>query len=94
MSQDRIASSLERLIRHFSAHPEKGHVVDQVATAVRDRGLGCRIVGFEQATLNTDIARAFGGCGTAPPPGWLFRGGLAACVATVIAMRAARLAST
>jgi uncharacterized OsmC-like protein len=35
-----------------------------------------------------------GGEGSAPNPGWLMRASLAACTATVIAMRAARLGVT
>jgi uncharacterized OsmC-like protein len=34
---------------------------------------------------------ALGGAASAPNPGWLLRGALASCTATVIAMRAAKL---
>ena len=39
----------------------------------------------------TDMPPAMGGAAAAPNPGWLLRGALASCTATVIAMRAAKL---
>jgi uncharacterized OsmC-like protein len=39
----------------------------------------------------TDMPPAMGGAASAPNPGWYMRGAIASCMATVIAMRAAKL---
>jgi uncharacterized OsmC-like protein len=39
--------------------------------------------------LKTDMGKAFGGEGSAPSPAWLMRAALAACNASMIALRAA-----
>lgn len=54
-------------------------------------GLRCEITGPYAEKVTTGMPPAIGGAGSAPSPGWLFRGALASCTATVIAMRAAKL---
>jgi uncharacterized OsmC-like protein len=61
------------------------------ATARLTEGLRCELTGPYNEHLVTDMAPALGGAASGPNPGWLLRGALASCTATVIAMRAARL---
>ena len=48
-----------------------------------------RVVGADGASLATDMTTGIGGGASAPSPGWLLRAANAACIATLIAMRAA-----
>jgi uncharacterized OsmC-like protein len=61
------------------------------ATARLTEGLRCELSGPYNERLVTDMAPAMGGTASGPNPGWLLRGAIASCTATVIAMRAARL---
>jgi len=61
------------------------------ATARLVEGLQCELSGPRDEHLVTDMAPAMGGAASGPNPGWLLRGALASCTATVIAMRAAKL---
>jgi uncharacterized OsmC-like protein len=61
------------------------------ATARLTEGLCCELSGPYNERLVTDMAPAMGGSASGPNPGWLLRGAIASCTATVIAMRAAKL---
>jgi uncharacterized OsmC-like protein len=94
MTNTRISDAIESLIGHLTAHPDKCRTAEQGATAILDEGLRCRVNASDGTTIGTDMPVGIGGSGKAPPPGWFFRAAIAACNATVIAMRAARLGIT
>lgn len=91
MSHEQIRDSIERVKRYFGEHPEKALSTDKAATASIDQGLRCKTTGPGGEALITDMPKGIGGGASAPTPGWFLRASLAACDATVIAMRAAQL---
>jgi uncharacterized OsmC-like protein len=70
-------------------NPERARSQDRPATAILEAGLRCRIDAASGAAITTDMPAALGGGGSAGSPGWLMRAALAACDATMIALRAA-----
>lgn len=91
MTLARIQQSLEGVAKFFGEHPEKALSTDKAATAVIEQGLRCRASGPAGETLLSDMPKGIGGDASAPTPGWFLRAALAACDATVIAMRAAQV---
>jgi uncharacterized OsmC-like protein len=91
MTSSDIRSALEKLRLAIAAQPEKARAKHGPATAAIDQGLRCRVRGPSGERIETDMPRAMGGEGASPNPGWYFRASIAACCATVIAMRAAHL---
>lgn len=91
MNAPEIRQAIEKLSAAMSADPSKAQAKRAPATARVVDGLRCEITGPYSEKVATDMPPAIGGGGTAPSPGWLFRGALASCTATVIAMRAAKL---
>lgn len=91
MSDPRIREALERTSAAISADLGKARAKNAPATAHITEGLKCEIRGPHGERLVTDMPPAMGGAASGPNPGWLLRGALASCTATVIAMRAARL---
>jgi uncharacterized OsmC-like protein len=89
MSQ--VREAIEKLAGAIAADPSKAQAKRAPATARLVDGLRCEITGPYAERVATDMPPAIGGAGSAPSPGWLFRGALASCTATVIAMRAAKL---
>ena len=73
--------------------PDRAKAPSPTVTTVLEDGLSCRI-GGPFGDLRTDMPALLGGGATAPSPGWLLRGAIASCTATVIAMRAAQLGIT
>jgi len=86
-----ICESIERLSAAISADPLKARAKNVPASARLTEGLQCELTGPYGERLVTDMAPAMGGTASGPNPGWLLRGALASCTATVIAMRAAKL---
>jgi uncharacterized OsmC-like protein len=86
-----IHQAIERLSAEISADPSKARAKNVPATARLTEGLKCEVTGPQGQRLSTDMPPAMGGGASAPNPGWLMRGALASCTATVIAMRAAAL---
>ena len=86
----KIATALERISASLRAHPDKGREKSSPATATLEDGLRCRLIGPHGEKLTTDMPVTLGGGETAPSPGWFMRASLAACNATVIALRAAQ----
>jgi uncharacterized OsmC-like protein len=86
-----IATALNDLSKAIEAHPEKARAKHAAATATLVGGLNCRVTGPAAERIDTDMPAAMGGESSFPNPGWYFRAALAACCATVIAQRAARL---
>ena len=91
MSTDKVRESIERLSAAISADPLKARAKNVPASARLTDGLRCELTGPYGERLVTDMAPAMGGTASGPNPGWLLRGALASCTATVIAMRAAKL---
>ncbi len=87
----RIKEAIEQLSAGIAAEPAKARPKNAAATARLVDGLRCEVTGPRQERVLTDMPPAMGGEGSAPNPGWLMRGAIASCTATVIAMRAAKL---
>ena len=90
MSLASIRDAVQGTIKRLTDQPEKGRSTDRPATAVIDEGLRCRVEGPSGWRIVTDMPSALGGGASAPTPGWLSRASQAACLATVIAIRAAQ----
>jgi uncharacterized OsmC-like protein len=91
MSLPNVRHAIENLSAAISADPMKARAKNIPATARLTEGLRCELSGPYNERLVTDMAPAMGGTASGPNPGWLLRGAIASCTATVIAMRAARL---
>jgi uncharacterized OsmC-like protein len=91
MNAPDIRQAIENLGAVFGADPAKARAKNAPAVARLANGLQCEVSGPYGERLTTDMPPAMGGAASGPNPGWLFRGSLAACTATVIAMRAAKL---
>jgi uncharacterized OsmC-like protein len=91
VSEPGIREALENLGAKLSADPSKARVKNAAATARLAGGLRCEVSGPKDERMATDMPPAMGGQGAAPNPGWYLRAGMAACTATTIAMRAAKL---
>lgn len=84
-----IAQAMERAVTVLTRRPDKG-VHDDASARACWRG-GTRITSHHASgtRMDTDMPTELGGSGDCVSPGWLFRSGIAACAATVIAMVAA-----
>jgi uncharacterized OsmC-like protein len=91
MSTASVREAIERLDAAIRAKPEKARAKNAPATARVTNLLQCEVSGPNGERLTTDMPPAMGGTASGPNPGWLLRGALASCTATVIAMRAAKL---
>lgn len=90
MSNEAIRESIEAAVAWVSSHQDEASYTDSAATAVLEGGLRTKVRGPGTETLATDMPASVGGADSAPSPGWLLRAAEASCVATLIAMRAAR----
>jgi len=86
-----IREAIDNLSAAIHADPVKARGKNLPATARLVDGLQCELRGPYNERLVTDMPPAMGGGASGPNPGWLLRGALASCTATVIAMRAAKL---
>lgn len=91
MTADRIRQAIERVSAAIAGDPAKARAKNAPATARLAEGLSCEVSGPHGERLVTDMPPAMGGSASGPNPGWLLRGAMASCTATVIAMRAAKL---
>jgi uncharacterized OsmC-like protein len=91
MSNSNIAEAIRKLSETITADPSKARAKNAPATARLVQGLKFELTGPYNERLVTDMAPAVGGTASGPNPGWLMRGAMASCTATVIAMRAAHL---
>lgn len=89
MDPSHIKSSVENVVTYLKQNPTAARSTDSTARAVMEGGLRCRTEGPSGVVVLTDMPPAVGGEGAAPSPGWLLRAALAACDATMIAMRSA-----
>jgi uncharacterized OsmC-like protein len=91
---DVIRSAIEEASAYLTAHPEEAAYTDSLATARIVDGLRIRVEGPAGEVLETDMPAAVGGAASAPSPGWFLRASVAACVASLVRMRAAQLGLT
>jgi uncharacterized OsmC-like protein len=94
MSDATIRDAIERLGAAISGDPGKARARNAPASARLTEDLKCEVTGPHGERFVTDMPPAMGGTATGPGPGWLLRGALASCTATVVAMRAAKLGVT
>ena len=74
---------------YLTEHPEESRYRDSHARARLSNGLRVEVEGPGGERLSTDMPRAIGGAASVPSPGWYFRAAAAACVASLIGIRAA-----
>ena len=86
---DGIRDALVAASAYLGEPPDEAAYTDSLATAVLEGGLRVAVTGPDGEVVRTDMPRSVGGTATAPSAGWLLRAAEAACVATLIAMRAA-----
>lgn len=91
MDHPSIAAAQQRVEETLQRKPGLAVHADVPARAVLVDGLRTEIATPDGETLHTDLPQVIGGEGDGVSPGWLFRAGLASCLATAVAMRAARL---
>jgi uncharacterized OsmC-like protein len=89
MTETGIGSAVTGARAWVATNRDEARYRDGAATAIIEDGLRARVVDADGTTLVTDMATGVGGGGSAPSPGWLLRAANAACIATLIAMRAA-----
>jgi uncharacterized OsmC-like protein len=85
-----IKESIEQAIRHLSEHPDQARYTDSLARATAGEDLRVEVNGPAGERIVTDMPSGVGGRGELPTPGWLFRASMASCVASTVAMEAAR----
>lgn len=90
MTSQPLAEALERLEAVLRRRPQVGLHADASATAYWDGGTRTHAVHANGERVATDMPPELGGQGQRVTPGWLFRSGIASCVATCIALLAAR----
>jgi uncharacterized OsmC-like protein len=88
---ERVGEAISGAVDYLTAHPEEASYTDSQAVATLEAGLRVSVRDPSGRTVETDMVKGVGGEDTAPSAGWLFRAALAACDATLIAMRAAML---
>lgn len=84
-----IADSVARASAYLTEHPDEARYRDSAATATLTKGLVVDVTGPAGETLRTDMPAGIGGTATSPSPGWVMRAAIAACVASLIGIRAA-----
>lgn len=84
-----IQEAVARASAYLADHPNEARYRDAAANARLTTGLRVDVTGPGGETLRTDMPRGIGGGATEPSPGWFFRAAAAACVASLIAIRAA-----
>ena len=84
-----VGEAIDKLRSSIAADPSKARAKNAPATARLVNGLQCELKGPYGERVLTDMPPAMGGAASGPNPGWLMRGAIASCTATVIAMRAA-----
>lgn len=85
-----VKESIEKAVQYLSENPAEARYTDSLATATLGELLRVTVEGPNGERLASDMPAGVGGQGEHPSPAWFFRAGLAACVASIIAMEAAR----
>ena len=86
---ERIGEAVRGAREYLTAHPDEAAYMDSPANARLESGLRVSVQGPDGASVSTDMPVSVGGGGSAASAGWLMRAAHAACVATLVAMRAA-----
>jgi uncharacterized OsmC-like protein len=89
MTIEDIAAAMQRVESVLKRRPAAGIHDDAPATARWETGLRVVACHADGTQVPTDMPSELGGSGDQVTPGWLFRAGLACCLATRIAMAAA-----
>jgi len=84
-----IGDAVSRASAYLNEHPDEALYRDSAAVAHLERNLRVDVTGPGGEAISTDMPRGIGGEATVPSPGWLFRAAAAACVASLIGIRAA-----
>lgn len=85
-----IRTAIEGAISYLSEHPDEARYTDSVARATLGDSLRVDVDGPNGERIVTDMPGGVGGLAEHPSPGWLFRAAIASCVASTVAMEAAR----
>jgi uncharacterized OsmC-like protein len=89
MTKEDIAAAVQRVESVLQRRPATGIHDDAPATARWRSSLQVSACHANGTQMLTDMPAELGGSGDNVTPGWLFRAGLASCLATCIAMDAA-----
>ena len=84
-----IGAAVKRASAYLADHPSEALYRDSHARARLGAGLRVEVNGPGGERLTTDMPKGIGGDATMPSPGWYFRAAAAACVASLIGIRAA-----
>jgi uncharacterized OsmC-like protein len=87
----RIAEAVANATAYLTDHPDEARYRDSHARARLGDGLRVEVDGPGGEQLQTDMPKGIGGSAAVPSPGWYFRAAAAACVASLIGIRAAML---
>jgi uncharacterized OsmC-like protein len=89
MAMHDVAAAMRRVETVLRRRPDMGLHDDAPAMARWEDGTRIVASHANGTTLSTDMPDELGGSGHQVTPGWLFRAGIASCLATTIAMAAA-----
>lgn len=84
-----LSDAIQNASAYLTEHPDEARYRDSHARARLGADLAVDITGPGGERLTTDMPRGIGGGAAAPSPGWYFRAAAAACVASLIGIRAA-----
>ncbi len=88
---DAIRDAVTGAKAYLTEHPDEARYRDSHARARLGGALRVTVDGPAGESLETDMPKGIGGGALAPSPGWYFRAAAAACVASLIGIRAAEL---
>ena len=86
-----IGAAVKRASAYLTDHPGDAVYRDSHARARLGEGLRVEVEGPGGEKLSTDMPKGIGGAASKPSPGWYFRAAAAACVASLIGIRAAMM---
>ena len=89
-----ISDAVVQASAYLAEHPDEARYRDSAAVARLAEDLHVDVLGPAGETLTTDMPNGVGGAANAPSPGWYFRAAAAACVASLMGIRAAMLGVT
>ena len=84
-----IRTAVANASAYLTEHPDEARYRDGYASARGAGGLVVEVEGPGGERIRSDMPTGIGGGASAPGPGWYFRAATAACVASLIAIRAA-----
>ena len=84
-----IREAVQAASAYLTEHPDEARYRDGYARARVIEGLIVEVDGAGGERLRSDMPTGIGGTASAPSPGWYVRAAAAACVASLVAIRAA-----